>query len=173
MTTIKFDSMPDDARLLIFSTARPLTNPERERLLAEADAFVADWSSHREAVAATREWRHDRFLLVAADENVTALSGCSVDKLVRRMKELGEELGIRLVDNDGVYFRGGGGIERAGRAEFAGLVESGAVNGETIVFNNTVTRLGDLRAGRWELPLRDSWHARAFPPPASPVQRGA
>lgn len=171
MTSDALTTLPDDARLLIFSAARPLTDAEADRLHAEVDGFVSGWSSHREAVAAGWEWRHERFLLVAADENVTALSGCSVDKLTRRMKELGGELEARLVDNDGIYFRGAAGIERVSRAEFAGLVESGTVNGETIVFNNTVTRLGDLRAGRWELPFRDSWHARAFPRSASPATR--
>lgn len=171
MTADAFSSLPHEARLLVFSASRPLTPGEIERLLAEVDGFISGWSSHREAVTAARDWRHDRFLLVAADENVTALSGCSVDKITRRMKELGEELKARLVDNEGIYFRSAAGIERVGRAEFAGLVESGAVNEETIVFNNTVTRLGDLRAGQWELPFRNSWHARAFPRSTSPAPR--
>ena len=148
------------------------TLEETNRLLREVDAFLTGWASHREAVAAAREWRYDRFLLVAADENVTRLSGCSVDKLVRLMKTLGEEMAAGLVDPDGVYFRAGGGIERLARADFARLVESGAVSDETTVFNNTVTRLGELRSGRWELPFRESWHARAFPRPASPAPRG-
>ena len=36
------------------------------------------------------------------------------------------------------------------------------VGPDTTVFNNTLTSLGDVRAGRWEVPASDSWHARAF-----------
>jgi hypothetical protein len=30
------------------------------------------------------------------------------------------------------------------------------------VFDNTLTRVGDLQAGRWEVKAAESWHAKAF-----------
>ena len=33
------------------------------------------------------------------------------------------------------------------------------VTGATVVFNNTVSTVGDLRGGRWEVPASESWHA--------------
>jgi hypothetical protein len=30
------------------------------------------------------------------------------------------------------------------------------------VFNNTLSRVAELEGGQWEVPARDSWHARAF-----------
>ena len=33
---------------------------------------------------------------------------------------------------------------------------------DTIVFDNTITRVGDVRSGRWERPAADAWHGRAF-----------
>jgi hypothetical protein len=37
------------------------------------------------------------------------------------------------------------------------------VSEDTVVFDNTVATVGDLRAGKWERPFRDAWHAKAFP----------
>jgi hypothetical protein len=37
------------------------------------------------------------------------------------------------------------------------------VGEDTVVFDNTVATVGDLRAGKWERPFRDAWHAKAFP----------
>ena len=34
----------------------------------------------------------------------------------------------------------------------------------TVVFDVTIGTLGDLRAGRFEVPIADSWHAGAFLP---------
>jgi len=42
------------------------------------------------------------------------------------------------------------------------LVASGTVSQETVVFDNTLTTVGAVRDGRWELPAADSWHGRAF-----------
>jgi hypothetical protein len=36
------------------------------------------------------------------------------------------------------------------------------VSPSTRVFDNTLTRVGDLMAGKWEVKAADAWHARAF-----------
>jgi len=36
------------------------------------------------------------------------------------------------------------------------------VGPDTVVFDNTVTRLKDARLGRWEVPARESWHQKVF-----------
>jgi hypothetical protein len=41
-------------------------------------------------------------------------------------------------------------------------VQSGEVGEDTVVFNNTIATVGELLAGKWEVPLRESWHAQAF-----------
>ena len=52
---------------------------------------------------------------------------------------------------------------RLGRPdEFAQLAATGSVTLETTVFDNTLTSVGDVRAGRWETRLAQAWHARAF-----------
>ena len=56
----------------------------------------------------------------------------------------------------------GEGIERVPREVFADLATSGEVSLRTTVFNNTLTSLADVRAGRWEVPASASWHAQAF-----------
>jgi hypothetical protein len=162
MPRIPFDQLPDDSRLWIFSAARPLSEDERVRVLAEVDSFIDGWAAHGVRLTAGRDVRHDRFVFVAVDERAAGVSGCSVDALVRRMQQLQTALGVELVNNAPVLFRRGGTIERVPRDEFADLATSGSVDLETPVFDNTLTVLGDLRAGRWEVRVADAWHARAF-----------
>ena len=61
-----------------------------------------------------------------------------------------------------VLYRDGADIARVSRERFADLVESGSISQETVVFDNTVTTVGAVRDGRWELPAANSWHGRAF-----------
>jgi hypothetical protein len=160
MPQIPFDQLPPDARLWIFPAARPLNDEERRRVLAEADAFIDKWMAHGVPLTAGRDLRHNQFVLVGVNERAAGVSGCSVDALVRRMDQLGRELGVDLVDNAPVQYREGNTIARVSRDEFSSLVAKGAVNLNTLVFDNTVTKVGDV--DRWEVRAADAWHARAF-----------
>lgn len=160
--------LPDDARLWVFAAARPLEPAEVETLVSAVDRHVRGWLAHGHPVVGAHELRYDQFLLVAADERATGVSGCSIDGLFHVLQRVQSDLGVRLLDSTSVWFRDGDGeIRSVSRADFRGKVQAAEVGPETLVFNNTVTRVGELRQGRWETPLRESWHARAFRLPAA------
>ena len=162
MPRIQFDRLPSDARLWIFAAERPLTTGEKQRVLDETDAFIDQWTAHGMPLSAGRELRHRRFVLVGVDERAAGASGCSIDALVRRMQQLERELGMELVNNAPVLYREGGAIHRVPRERYAELAASGTVSPSTLVFDNTLTRVGELAAGKWEVKAADAWHGRAF-----------
>ena len=162
MPQVKFDKLPEEARVWIFSAERPLNAGEKDRLLAHVDGFIGQWAAHDTPLTAGRELRYERFLFVAVDQRMAGPSGCSIDALVRRMKGLEQELGVELVNHAPVVFRADGEIRRVRRDQFAALASAGEVGPQTTVFDNTLTRLGDVRAGRWETPAANAWHGRAF-----------
>lgn len=155
--------LPDDSRLWVFAASRALTRGETASLLARIDEFLAAWNAHGHPVVGARELRLDQFLLVAADERATGVSGCSIDSLYRVLKDAERELGISFLDGSLVFYRDEDGVVRtASRGDFRDLVREGTVDGDTAVFDNTVASLGRVRNEEWEKPLRSSWHARAF-----------
>ena len=162
MPRTDFEQLPADARVWIFSAERPLTADEQARLLRDVDVFIDQWGAHTTPLTAGRDLRYDRFLFVAVDQRAAGPSGCSIDALVRQMKGLQEELGVELVNHAPVLFRRGASIERVPRERFAEMAAQGQVSRDTTVFNNTLTSLGDVHDGRWEVPASDSWHAQAF-----------
>lgn len=159
---ISFSQLPGHARLWVFASERPLASDETTRLLDAVDAFLASWHAHQVPLMCARDWRHDQFLLVGADEQAAGVSGCSIDALVRSMKALGADLGVSLLDHGAVHFREGSQVRRLSRDAFGASAEAGEVSPETLVFDNTVTSVGALRAGGWERPASTSWHQRAF-----------
>ena len=162
MPRVTFDELPGHSRLWVFAAERELTAAERTRLLETVDTFLDHWQAHGHPLTAARDVRHDRFLLVAADEQAAGVSGCSIDALVREIKQLEAALGVRLVDHGPVLFRDNGRIVRVARDEFATLAREGRVTPQTAVFDTTVTRVEDVRSGRWEGPAAAAWHGRAF-----------
>lgn len=164
MPEVPFSQIPDDARVWVFGAARPLSADEQRRVTDHVDAFIHQWAAHGSPVVGGRELRHDRFLLVAADERATGVSGCSIDTLFRTLGDLECEMGVPLRDGGMVFFRDGNGVVQAEpRPAFRKRALSGGVGPDTVVFDNTVTQMGEVRAGRWETPLARAWHARAFP----------
>ena len=162
MPRVDFDRIPNDGRLWVFGVADEMSADEREHFLTRVDAFLDEWAAHGSPLRCARDFRHDRFLLVAVDEASVPPSGCSIDSMVRLLKELESDLGTRLVDNTPVWFQDEEGVHRVSRPEFGRLAEEGVVDPETTVFDNTVTRVGQLEAGEWERPASESWHGRAF-----------
>ena len=162
MPRVEFESLPADARVWIFAAERQLTVTEQNRLLGEVDRFIDQWGAHDAPLVASRDLRYEQFLFVAVDQKAVGSSGCSIDALVRQIKLLEQDLDIEFVNHAPILFRRGDEICRVSRNTFLDLVESEKVGLDTVVFDNTVTRLGDVRDGQWELRARESWHGDAF-----------
>lgn len=162
MPRVPFESLPSDARLWVFPADRSLSSSEEEALLEEVDGFLDEWAAHGSPLTAAREWLERQFLLVAVDQRTVPPSGCSIDALVRRLRELGESRGLTLLEHGSVWYRAEDGIRRVSRLEFAQLAARGQVRLTTPVFDTSITELAKLRGGEWERPAGASWHRRAF-----------
>ena len=159
----QFDGFPDTARVWVFGSERELGPADAALVLDAVDGFVATWTAHGVPLRAARSWCYDRFLVVAVDIESAPPSGCSIDALVTVLRGLEDRLGVRFLGNESVWYRDShGSIRRASRVGFRALASSGEVAPETVVFDNSITALAELRGGRWEGPARDRWHAAFF-----------
>jgi hypothetical protein len=159
MSYIPFDQLPDTSRLWIFAADRTLGEAEAEMLVREMQSFCSSWLAHQSPVTGSAKMMYDQFLLVAADES-TFPSGCSTDEMFRRVRMLGETYGVEFFGMPRVQYRENGSIRTEPRMNFDTIAKN--IPGDTIVFDNTLTSLADLRKGKWEVPAKSSWHAKAF-----------
>ena len=105
MPRVPFDELPDHGRLWVFPASRTLTAEEAATLLAAVDDFLSMWAAHGASLRSARELTEDRFLLVGVDVDAEAPSGCSIDALVNRLKALGGELDVSLIDHSPLWYR--------------------------------------------------------------------
>lgn len=163
MPKLEFDALPDNARLWVFGADRDLDDEEERALLSGVDSFLEGWKAHGVPLSCARQWHHGRFLLIAVDPASEPPSGCSIDAMVRRLKELERDLDVVLVDSSPVWWRDEeGAVRRSSRPEFKRLALEGEVGPDTLVWDGSVSRVEELRRGRWERPAGEGWHARAF-----------
>lgn len=148
-------------RIWIYQADRQLNEAEEELILGKLGEFTAQWRAHGKPLAAKAEICYNRFIIVMVDDSVAPPTGCSIDKSVHLLKAIELETGLQLFDRMQVAYRNGHDINVVSRAEFEALISSGVVNDNTIVFNNLITSYPELNTN-WEIPLRESWHARVF-----------
>ena len=160
MPQVEFNAMPDAARVWVFGAAAPIVGAARSALLNAVDAYLARWAAHGAPLRCAREWRDDRFLAIAVDEAATGASGCSIDGMFRVLADAEPIVGTSLVGGGTMFWRDASSdIQSAARGAFADAALAGGVTEDSMVFDTTVSTAGAWRT-RFELPARESWHAR-------------
>jgi len=162
MPRVPFDELPDHGRLWVFPASRDLTDAEAAESLREVDDFLAAWSAHGAPLRSGRKLVERRFLLVGVDVDAEAPSGCSIDALVNRLRAAGSALGFTLIDHALIWYRAGGEVRAVSRQEFRRLADQGEVTAGVRVFDPTLTKVGQERAGELERSATETWHGKTF-----------
>ncbi len=161
MPIVRFEALPDSARVWVFASDNPLTGAAADTLLASVDQFLADWKAHGRPLHCARDWRDGRFLAIGVDVTEEDASGCSVDGLFRTFQQLERVIGSRLVGGGRVFYRTQSGVEMASREEFSDRAKRGEVLRETPVFDTSITHARDWR-NNFEQPAGKTWTAGFF-----------
>lgn len=159
MPLAPYDTLPDDTRVWIYQSNRPLTDTEVQAVREELQAFVQEWVSHNRQLRAHGDVWHRTFIVLLVDESQAGASGCSIDKSVYFLKSLQDRLGVDLFDRMAFAYREGEAVNVLPKAAFQEAYTEGRITDDTPVFDNLV----DTKAAferQWEKPLRDSWHKR-------------
>jgi hypothetical protein len=153
------DTMPARARLWVYKAPRDLSAAEQRLIRERGGAFTASWAAHGAPLDACVDVLHHRFVLIAVDEEQAQASGCSIDKSVGFIKQLEYDLNLMLTDRMVVVYEADGKVTSTRLQELPDLIKAGAITAETIVFDDLVPTVGEMRA-RFRVPLRGSWMAR-------------
>jgi hypothetical protein len=151
----------ENSRIWIYQSDRELNDTEVTAIERILGGFIADWTAHNNKLLATSIIKYNRFIILVVDESQAGASGCSIDKSVKVMKELEQQFNINLFDRFNIAYRDGSTIKSANRNEFEELIKQGAINADSVVFNNLVNNIAELNA-KWEVPFRESWHNQVF-----------
>ena len=81
---------------------------------------------------------------------------------LNRLEDFGGEIGVTLVDHAPVRFRDGTEILTLSRTEFRALAADGGIRPDAPVFDTSLTRVEQARAGALERPATETWHGQAF-----------
>ena len=156
---VDFKNLPNTSRVWIYQANRGFSDTEIAEIEPKLETFLQEWTAHGAHLKAGYEIRYNRFIVIALDQSLNDASGCSIDASVRFIKELEETYGVDLLDKMNVSFKQGAFVAYKPLGDFKKMVKDRAVTGETVVFNNLVVNKGEYEE-HWEVPAKESWHAR-------------
>jgi hypothetical protein len=167
-TSHLFPSMPDHSRVWVYQANRKFTEKEKEQIAVRGSHFIRQWDTHGAPVAGELDIIFDCFVVIVADEQQQMVSGCAIDRSVTLIKEIEQMTQVNLFDRFSVaVIKNENEIVPLSMEQFTTGIKDGAFDNNTLVFNNTITTLYQLR-NEWVLKVKDSWHSR-FAPAREPI----
>jgi hypothetical protein len=147
------------SKVWIYTASRPLTDAETELAQSALNRFVAQWTAHNQALQARAEVFANQLAILVVDETQAGASGCSIDKSVHFLQQLGQQLGIDFFDRMRFGWLDGDVVRFHARDELAAMKATGSIDENTLMLNTLAPTLSDLR-DKWLQPLGQSWHKR-------------
>lgn len=159
---LQFDILPDHSRIWIYQANRAFNSRDVSIISDELSAFTSGWSAHGVPLRSSFDIRFNQFVILTADENAQEASGCSIDDSVRKIKELEQKIGVDLFDRKCIAFLKDKDVITLPMNDLKVEYSKGVWQGDTLVFNNVITRKGELNTG-WLIPAETTWLKRYLP----------
>jgi len=158
---ISFEELGPESKVWIYQSDKLLSDKDQKYILVNTERFLREWTAHGNNLKAGVQILHSRFVVIGVDEAYNEASGCSIDKSVGFIRELGKSLNIDFLDRSKVALYQEGEVVFIPFTEIKNLAAAGQITADTKVFNHAVVTKKELQSS-WLLPAAQSWIKRHF-----------
>jgi hypothetical protein len=158
---VPFENIDHNSRLWVFQADRFFSDSEEEYLNVTLKNFTQDWTSHNHVLESSFLIESHKFIILAVNESVNDASGCSIDKSVKIIKTIEEELRINLLDKTSVAFLVEDQIKTLKLSDLKAEIAKGSITENTLVFNTLVSSKAEYLE-YFKCSARQTWLKRYF-----------
>ncbi|QRR02635.1 hypothetical protein [Dyadobacter sandarakinus] len=158
---IPFSEIDLNARVWIYQAGRKLTDHEAGVITETLKSALDLWEAHGKALTASGKVFEHRFVVIAVDERDELPSGCSIDKSVHWLQEIGARMNIDFFDRSLAYLDAHNEVQTVPVASIKQAVTSEVIVPSTVIFDNQVATKAQWM-NRWKTPAAGSWLSRYF-----------
>ena len=108
-----FKDFPDDSRVWLYQTDRPLDDEEIKLVNNKMSSFIKEWAAHGNQLWGNAMVLNPFFVVVIVNDKLTPPSGCSIDASVHKLKEIGQLLDVDFFTRMKITF------EKEGEPQFS------------------------------------------------------
>lgn len=156
---VNAENFAPESRVWVYVASRSLDDAEVQIAREALTTFVRQWTAHNQALKAVAEVFQNRFIILMVDESQAGASGCSIDKSVHFMENLGQRLRVDFFERMLFAWAEGDTLRFGDRDTLRIRANDAQINEETLMVNTLVQSKKDLQE-KWLLPFGQSWHRR-------------
>lgn len=119
------------------------------------EQFVQGWKAHEMPLSATFEIVSDRFIVVSVDETQYNASGCSIDKLLRLIKQLEADHDLQLLNRLLLGYKTQSGVEVVHSSLVKEKLQAKELDENTLIYNVAASNSNEY--AQWLQPLKETW----------------
>jgi hypothetical protein len=143
-----FPQMPDKSRVWTYLCNRPLDDDEAKLIEHQIKKFTLSWKAHQKPLAASGQLLYNQLIVLAVDESIEPISGCSIDSSVHFLKTIESHLEVDFFNRLNVL------ILNEGSPKLISYHDMVDFKGD-FVFNPRIERLHELRE-KWLVEIQEA-----------------
>jgi arginine decarboxylase-like protein len=147
---VDFDTISDGSRVWIYAAEQELTNYQKQYILNRISLHLQSWNAHKVPLQAGIKIYENHFIIVALDESKNKASGCSIDSLQNKVKEIEQELSISLMNRLNVFCSINNIIKCMPATKLVNNVTQ-----DTLFYDLTIENKYEL--SNWLKPIKEGW----------------
>ena len=151
--------MSPESKIWIYFSEQAFSASALEKINKSCEAFCQSWTAHDQALKADYQIPHNHFIVLMVDESQNTASGCSIDKSVAFIRNLGAELQINFFNRLAIPFLENNQVISYPFQNISGLVEKGMIKSDSQIFNLQVNNLDEFERS-FILPFEQHWLAK-------------
>lgn len=142
-------------KVWIYLSDKELKGDLLNSVLKAGNDFVSNWKAHEMPLNATFEVQNDRFIIVSVDETTYNASGCSIDKLLRLVKQLEADHQLQLLNRLLVGYKSSNGVEVIAASSVKEKLQAKQLDENTLIYNVAASDSKEYET--WLQPLKETW----------------
>jgi hypothetical protein len=155
-------TLDDSSKIWIYQSNRFFSDEEVQWLHEVLSNFTQQWTSHSRQLKASYELIDRLFIVLAVDQSQDAASGCSIDKSVKVIQSIEDQLGLQLMDRlrfACLLSPSDTQPQLFHLEDFKAAYQQGILTLESLVYDNLIYTKTDL-LHNWKKPLKNAWHLK-------------
>ena len=142
-------------KVWIYLSDKKLEGELFNSITKQGQEFAQTWKAHDVPLSASFEVLLERFIVVKVDETQYNASGCSIDKLVRLIKQFETDYHLQLLNRLLVAYKKESGVEVVNASKIKELLISKTISSKTLIYNVAVSNSDEF--ANWLEPLESTW----------------
>jgi hypothetical protein len=153
---VDFKTMPDDSRIWIYQSIRDFNESEIGVINDKTISFLDNWQAHGKDLECSYSIIDKRFIIIAVNESVNPIGGCSIDFSLQLIKDISNTIGIDLLNRLVVNLKIDNRLESLSLSDLKNKIKDGDFSSETIMFNTAINSKSEL-LNNFEIDIKSSW----------------